>query len=69
MNELENSTRINIHNELKNVTSANSPYLFASIQTVEGYMEIEKRIIEIATRESMPIQAVLPLLEMELSGS
>lgn len=69
MNKLEENIRTNIHAELSRVTAANSPEIYAVIQTPDGYAKVEKRIIEVAIRESMPVQAVLPIVETELSGS
>lgn len=69
MTKNEEKLRKNIYSELKRVTESNSPFIFAAIQTKEGYAEIEKKIIVTAIREKMPVQAVLPHIENELSAN
>jgi hypothetical protein len=69
MTQNEEKLRKNIYSELKRVTKSNSPFIHAGIQTPNGYAEIEKRIIEKVIRECMPVQAILPHIENEISAN
>ena len=71
MKETDQSKKLrkHIYAQLKNITESNSPFIYAAIQTKEGYADIEMKIIKTAIREKMPVQAVLPHVENELSAN
>lgn len=63
---IEQKLRTEILSQLKKVTSANSPNIYESIQSREGYLEIEKIIIEKVLHNQMVPAAIIPLLETEM---
>jgi hypothetical protein len=66
---MENTQKLrkHIYAALKEVTKASSPQIYQMIQHKEGYAHAEKRIIELSISEKLPVQAVIPHLENELS--
>jgi DNA repair protein RadC len=60
-----NSLRLEILSELKKVTEANAPHLFALVNCKNGYSKVEKMVIQKVLHDGLVPAAVIPLLEME----
>lgn len=69
--DLVNSQSINhlreeILKQLKRVTQANAPNLFALVNSVYGYNKVEEMVIRKVIHDQMVPAAVIPLIEQEL---
>ena len=65
-NALEQKLRDEILKQLKRVTEANAPNLFAMMQSPQGYEQVEQMVIHKVLHDQMVPAAVIPLLESEL---
>ncbi len=65
MSEIIDQLRNDIKNELSKVTAANSPNVFADIQTAAGYSRVEKAIIEKLLATKLTPAAIIPQMEQE----
>lgn len=63
---LENKLRNRIFKALENVTKANSPHIYAHIQTTEGYQFIERQMIHKVIALKMEPEAAIGQLENHL---
>ncbi|MFN6380371.1 MAG: JAB domain-containing protein [Flavobacteriales bacterium] len=61
-----NQLREEILKQLKKVTQANAPNLFALVNSVYGYSKVEEMVIRKVIHDQMVPAAVIPLLEQEL---
>lgn len=52
---------------LKQVTPANSPAIYAMIQSPEGYAQVEQQVLEKVLRDNRIPEAVIPQIEMQWS--
>ncbi len=64
-NALEQKLRDEILNQLKRVTEANAPNLFAMMQSPQGYEQVEQMVIHKVLHDQMVPAAVIPLIESE----
>lgn len=64
-NAMEQKLREEILKQLKKVTEANAPNLFAMMQSPQGYEQVEQIVITKVLHEQMVPAAVIPLLETE----
>lgn len=64
-NDLVMKMRQRVMQALKAVTKANSPYVFKQIQSREGFMKMEERILEKMIRDNRIPEAIIPQIEME----
>lgn len=64
--KLEQKLREEILMQLKKVTQANSPNLFAMMQSPQGYEQAEQMVIRKVLHEQMVPAAVIPMLESEM---
>jgi hypothetical protein len=64
-NDLVIKMRQRVLQALKAVTKANSPYVFKQIQSREGFLKMEERILEKVIRENRIPEAIIPQIEME----
>jgi endonuclease V-like protein UPF0215 family len=60
--------RARILSALKRVTAANSPELYALLQTEAGYAKVEAAVIDRVVRHHRIPEAVIPQLESEWQG-
>lgn len=65
-NPLELKLREEILKQLKKVTQANSPNLFAMMQSPQGYEQAEQMVIHKVLHDQMVPAAVIPMLESEM---
>ncbi len=65
-NSLEQKLRNEILKQLKRVTEANAPILFAMMQSPQGYEQVEQIVIHKVLHDHMVPAAVIPLIESEL---
>lgn len=64
--KVENELREEIFRQLKKVTQANSPHVWEQIQTQDGYLKMEEKIIYKVISDHIVPAAVIPQIEMEL---
>jgi len=64
-NPLEQKLRDEILKQLKRVTEANAPNLYAMMQSPKGYEQVEQIVIHKVLHDQMVPAAVIPLLESE----
>lgn len=64
--KLEQKLREEILKQLKKVTGANSPNLFAMMQSPQGYEQAEQMVILKVLHDQMVPAAVIPMLESEM---
>jgi DNA repair protein RadC len=64
-NALEQKLRDEILKQLKRVTEANAPNLYAMMQSPQGYEQVEQLVIHKVLHDQMVPAAVIPLLESE----
>jgi proteasome lid subunit RPN8/RPN11 len=64
-NPMEQKLREEILRQLKKVTQANSPNLFAMMQSPQGYEQVEQLVITKVLHEQLVPAAIIPLLETE----
>lgn len=60
-----NSLRLEVLSELKKVTEANAPHLFALVNCKNGYSKAEQMVIRKVLHDGLVPASVIPLLEME----
>jgi hypothetical protein len=65
-NPMEQKLREEILKQLKKVTQANAPNLFAMMQSPQGYEQTEQMVIRKVLHEQMVPAAVIPMLESEM---
>ncbi len=66
--DIVSQLRLQIAQALKKVTQANSPNIYAKIQTKKGYERIEATIIEKVLHNGITPDAAVPQLESEMDG-
>jgi DNA repair protein RadC len=64
---LESELRTEILKQLKKVTMANSPMIYAQMQSKQGYARIESQIIQRMISQRLVPAAVIPQLETQLN--
>lgn len=64
-NDILIKLRENIKNELSHVTAANSPNIYAEIQSARGYAAVEQEIIQRMLNTQLQPAAIIPQLEQE----
>lgn len=57
--------RTAIFEALKLVTKANSPFVFAQIQTKEGYERMEQKVLNLMLSQRLQPEEAIPLIEQE----
>jgi DNA repair protein RadC len=63
--DLINQLRSRVMHALKAVTSANSPNVFAQIQSERGYQRMEEMVLERVIRDNRIPEAIIPQIEMQ----
>ncbi len=65
-NKVEDVLRKEIAFQLKKAHKKNTPRIFDKLKSNQGYMEIEKRIIEMVIEDGITPSACIPQIELEL---
>jgi proteasome lid subunit RPN8/RPN11 len=64
--EVEKALREEILKQIKKLTPANAPNLYALASSPQGYLEIEEMIVRRVLKEGLPPVSAIPLIEQEM---
>ena len=64
--EVEKALREEILKQIKKLTPANAPNLYAFASSPQGYLEIEEMIVRRVLKEGLPPVSAIPLIEQEM---
>jgi DNA repair protein RadC len=65
--EVEQALRAEILKQIKKLTPANSPNLYALASSPSGYLEAEEMVVRRVLKEGLPPVSAIPLIEQEMS--